>query len=295
MSAAKIGGALAVAVTAISSAALVILLAEPLHPLVIATGRVAITGVALTLLGATAVPALWRALREEPALLWRIGLAGLLLGVHFGAWIASLSLTTVLRSVALVTTQPLFAGLVGRMIGDRADPKLYIGTGVAIAGTLVLAWPGQSGEGSVLGDTLALIGAAAAAGYLAVGRSLRTRFELRPYLGLVHLIGATLLALTALAIGVDWRPPGTQTADLLALLYLGLIPGVIGHGLLNWSVRHVPVHTVALVILLEPIGATVLAVAILAKPVTLLEIIGATILFGGVAIGLFRRAGRPAD
>jgi drug/metabolite transporter (DMT)-like permease len=288
MSVAKIGGALTVAVTAISSAALVILLADPLHPLVIATGRVAITGVALTLLGAAAVPALVRTLRAEPALLGRVALAGLLLGVHFGAWIVSLSLTSVLRSVALVATQPLFAGLVGRIIGDRVDPKLYVGTAVALTGTVVLAWPTEAGQGSVPGDALALLGAAAAAGYFAVGRSVRTRVELRPYLGLVHLIAAASLAVVALGLGADWWPQGAARSDLLALAYLGLVPGVIGHGLLNWAVRHVPVHTVALVILLEPVGATALAVAILAKPVAPLEILGATILLGGVGIGLRR-------
>jgi drug/metabolite transporter (DMT)-like permease len=296
MSVAKIGGALTIALAAISSAALVILLAEPLHPLVIATGRVLVTAVALGLVGAAAVPRLVRAVRAEPVLAGRIVLAGALLGVHFGAWIASLYLTSVLRSVALVTTQPLFAGLLGRMIGDRASPGLYGGAAVALVGTVVLASPGASGDGSLAGDALALVGAVAAAGYFAVGRSVRARVDLGPYLAAVHLVAALGLALTVIAFGVPWLPAAAERSDLFALLWLGLVPGVVGHGLLNWAVRHVPVHSVALVVLLEPIGATALAVAVLARPVAAVEIAGAAIVLAGVALGLRARArAHPVD
>ncbi len=288
MSVAKIGGGLTIALAAISSAALVILLAEPLHPLVIATGRVAVTGGALALLGAAAVPGLVRAVRAEPVLAFRIALAGVLLGVHFGAWIASLSLTSVLRSVALVTTQPLFAGLLGRMIGDRASSRLYGGALVALAGTIMLASPGASGDGSFVGDVLALVGAVAAAGYFAVGRSVRARVDLRPYLAVVHLVSAAVLALAVVVADVPWIPAGADRSDLFALLWLGLVPGVIGHGLLNWAVRRLPVHTVSLVVLLEPIGATALAVAVLSRPVAWIELVGAAIVLVGVGLGLPR-------
>ena len=286
MSVARIGGGLTIALAAISSAALVILLAEPLHPLVIATGRVAVTGLALALLGATAVPGLVRTVRADPVLAGRIALAGVLLGVHFGAWIASLSLTSVLRSVALVTTQPLFAGLLGRMIGDRASPRLYIGAAVALAGTIVLASPGTSGDGSFIGDALALAGAIAAAGYFAIGRSVRARVDLKPYLAAVHLVSAAVLAIAVVIVGAQWIAAGSEGSDLLALVWLGLVPGVVGHGFLNWAVRHVPVHTVSLVVLLEPIGATALAVGMLDRPVTAIEIAGALVVLFGIALGI---------
>lgn len=281
------------AVTAISSAALFILLAQPLPATVIAAGRVGVTGVVLVLLGARAVPQAWAVLRR-PGVRGRVLVAAVLLAVHFGTWVASLSMTTVPRSVTLVATQPLFAGLLGRMVGDRAPWSLYGGAALAVVGTLVMVGGGGSSTapmaplGFNLGDGLALLAAAAAAGYLVVGRSVGQRLPLRPYLGLVHLLASVMLWSVA-AVFEPWSWPGVGWMHLGAVLYLGLVPGVVGHGLLNWAVRHVPVHVVALAILFEPVGATVLTVLVLGHPVGLAELLGAAVLLLGVGLGLPRR------
>lgn len=281
---------LAGAVTAISSAALFILLAEPLPPTVIAAGRVAVTGVALLLLGARGLREAATILRE-PATAWRVAAASALLALHFGAWVASLTMTSVPRSVTLVATQPLFAGLLGRLVGDRAPWSLYGGAVLALVGTLLMV--GEPTEalaaGFNLGDGLALLAGAAAAGYLVVGRSIDRRLPLRPYLGTVHLGAALLLVLAAIAIERPLWPARADGSDLLALVYLGLVPGVIGHGLLNWSVRRVPVHVVALAILFEPIGATVLTVLVLGHAVGWAEAAGAAVLLAGVGVGVPQR------
>lgn len=286
--------ALGTAVTAISSAALFILLAAPLPPLVIAAGRVLVTAVAAGLLGLGEWRDAWRSLRK-PAVALRVVLAAVLLAVHFGAWIASLSLTTVPRSVTLVATQPLVAGLFGRFVGDRARWGLYVGAAVAMVGTVVMVHePGDSGLGFNAGDGLALLAAVAVAAYLVLGRSVRDALPLRPYLAVIHGVAAVMLAITAVATGVDPWPTGTSVMSLLVLVYLGLVPGLVGHGLINWAVRHVPVHTVSLAVLFEPVGSMVLTGIFLARSVTTMELIGAAIVLGGVALGLPRPSGRSA-
>jgi drug/metabolite transporter (DMT)-like permease len=278
------------AVTALSSAALVILLAAPLPPTVIAAGRVAVTGLVLLLLGARSLRVTWQAL-HDPGARARVAGAAVLLALHFGAWVASLGMTTVPRSVALVATQPLFAGLFGRLVGDRAPWSLYGGAVLAVVGTLAMVG-GEgpaAGRGFNLGDGLALLAGAAAAGYLVVGRSVGHRLPLQPYLGLVHVGAAALLFAVAPALEGELWPEGATTADLWALVYLGLVPGVVGHGLLNWAVRYVPVHVVALAILFEPVGATVLTVLVLGHAVGTGEAIGAGVLLLGVGLGLPRR------
>lgn len=280
------------AVTAISSAALVILLAEPLPASVIATGRVAITGAALLGLGYRAVRPAWRVL-ARPRTLGLVSIAALLLAIHFGAWVASLTMTTVPRSVTLVATQPLFAGLLGRLVGDRAPWSLYGGAVLAGLGTLLMVGEPSSmmAAGFNLGDGLALLAAAAAAGYLVVGRWIGERVPLRPYLGTVHLGAAALLAVVVVVFEPEPWPAAATMADLGALVYLGLVPGVVGHGLLNWAVRHVPVHVVSLAILFEPVGATVLTVLVLGTAVGWAEAVGAGVLLAGVAVGLPKRRG----
>ncbi|MCH9680077.1 MAG: DMT family transporter, partial [Deltaproteobacteria bacterium] len=264
------------AVMAISSAALVILLADPLPPMSIAAGRVAVTGVALAVLGIGSLrPAL--GVVRRPQMAGRVGVAGLLLAIHFAAWIASLGLTSVPRSMTLVSAQPLFAGLLSRWLGDRVPWTLYGGAVVAVLGTLLMVADegGLGAGGANLGDGLALLAGAAAAGYLAVGRSVREQVSLRPYLAAVHLVAAAMLVLAVWLMGVDPCPPTVAPADLLAVVYLGLVPGLVGHGLLNWAVRRLPVHVVALVVLFEPLGATALTVVVLHHTVGLLEGVGA--------------------
>ncbi|MCR9162037.1 MAG: DMT family transporter [Nannocystaceae bacterium] len=286
----QVMGALGLGVAAVSSAATVILMAAPLPAVLIAAGRVLVTGVALILLGVRDIARWTRAVRSRPALAGRTVVAGALLAVHFAAWIASLEMTTVLRSTALVALQPVFAGLLGRVLGDRVSRWLYVGAAVSLGGTWVMVGgPAATAGGSLAGDGLALLGGAAAAAYLAVGRSVREEVPLRAYLGSVHLAAGVGLLLCA---AVFLQPAGATMSmrSALAVLYLGLVPGVVGHGLFNWVVRQVPVDRVALAILLEPVGATLLAWIVLGRGVTTMEAVGAGIVLGGVAVGSLGRS-----
>ena len=209
-------------------------------------------------------------------------------------------LTSVVRSVALVSTQPLFAGLLGRMLGDRAPPRLYLGTVVAVVGTLVMVEPG--GEAALpnqwLGDALALSGAVTAAVYLAIGRRVHQRLgdalPVAGYFVCVNLVAAIALWLFVLGRGASLVPDGVLWSDYAAIVWLGLVPGIVGHGLLNWAVRRVPVHTVSLAVLLEPAGAALFAWLLLAEVPVAREGLGALLLIAGVALGLPGRRAPPS-
>jgi drug/metabolite transporter (DMT)-like permease len=100
----SVPAALAVSVLAISSAAAVIRLADPLGPEVVACLRVTVTALGLWLVTSRASAKSLRLLAGSGRAAMLTILAGLCLAAHFGAWIASLSLTSVVRSVALVST-----------------------------------------------------------------------------------------------------------------------------------------------------------------------------------------------
>ena len=291
-------GGIATAVAAISSAALVILLADPLDSTVIAAGRVLVTALVMSLIAGSTLIVPWRAAARDPAVRWQMLLAACLLALHFAAWIASLTMTTVIRSVTLVATQPLFAALIGRWLGDRAPWQSYAAGAVAVLGTSVM-FVGQGGGlasglaggqavPANLGDALALVAAVAAAGYLAVGRSLRDRLPLAAYLGVIHLWAAAILVVVVLVRNAPWVPPGAQWSDLAAVVYLGLVPGVVGHGLLNWAVRWAPVHVVSLAVVVEPVAAAALAVVVLGGSVSVWEVAGAAVVLAAVALGAWR-------
>ena len=124
--------ALVLAIVAISFAAIFFKAAHPTHPLIAAAVRLTI---AASLMAPIAV---WRLRRRSLALgFWRGAvLGGVCYAVHFGAWVWSLTLTSVAASVTLVTATPLVLGVLGACTGrDRPSGRLWL----AVAGASVVA------------------------------------------------------------------------------------------------------------------------------------------------------------
>ena len=302
----RVGLALLVAWATVSSSAVFIVWAAPVPPLAIAAGREGITALAwalIALAGARRARSSSAALPAATALsARRVGLrlviSGVLLGAHFAGWVGSLSLTTVTHAAVFVSIQPLFAGLFGLFIGDRFTWRLAAGVAVAVAGSIAMAGGGHAGDGvspSLEGDLVAVGAAAAGALYLSVNRGLADSVRLPVLLAWVNAVATLTIAAAVLASGGEWwHPDARWEREGLAILWLGLAPGLLGHGLMNWSARHVPVHVVTVAFLLEPVGAALLALALLGQSIGWPEVLGAALLLHGAAL-VSRSTGRPAD
>jgi drug/metabolite transporter (DMT)-like permease len=277
--------ALLLAIAAVSTGAPFARWADPAPPIVIAALRVAIAAVLLLGAGWREIGSLRRiAPRDRPLVV----LSGALLGVHFGCWIASLSFTSTAASVALVCTNPIFAALFGGLLGDRVRGREWVGIAIAAAGCAVLAggdW--RAGGDALIGDGLALLGAASAAAYLVVGRRLRTALPLLPYLGAVNAIAAIGLVIAALVLGAPFRD--LPAHSYVACAGAALVASLIGHSLLNAAVRVTPTHLVALVTLGEPIGSSLITWAAFGEQPPVHAALGGAIVLGGIAIGFVRR------
>ena len=118
--------------------------------------------------------------------------AGVFLALHFWSWIASLTLTTVAASVVLVNTQPVIVALLSAALLHEAPARRqWLGIAVAVAGAAIVATPDLSLSAGasrrvLVGDLLALVGAITAALYFLVGRRLRVKLDLWPYVALVY-------------------------------------------------------------------------------------------------------------
>ena len=202
----------------------------------------------------------WRELRGLGRRNWLLSvLAGAFLAAHFVTWIASLELTTVAASVLLVSTQPLWVALLSiPLLGERPQPVQWLGIAVAVLGAGWVGW-GDLGQGigSIRGDLLALSGAILAAFYYVLGRGLRRRMTIWPYVGVVYGAATLVLLLAILAVGTPFVGyPGT---DWLVFLALAAGPMMIGHTGQNWALRYLPAYVVNLSLLGEPVGATLIA------------------------------------
>ena len=250
---------LCIGIAAISFAAIFIRFAqaEGVPSLSIAAWRLVFASLVL-------VPYAWFTRRGEIGqLLWRevllLFLSGVLLGLHFATWIASLGYTSVASSVVLVSMGTVFVAL-GSWILLRERPRLTTAGGIILAalGSMIIGWAdlGQ-GQGRLLGDFLALAGAMFVAGYLIIGRRVRARRSLVTYVALVYGVAT----LTLLFLGFVTRQPmlGFGPAAYAWLLALGLVPQLIGHSTLNWALRHLSATYVSIITLAEPVGSGILA------------------------------------
>jgi drug/metabolite transporter (DMT)-like permease len=277
--------ALAVGILAVSTASILIRHAQAEVPsLVIAAARLAI---------ATIVVAPLAAARHRAALaglggrdLGLAALAGVFLALHFATWIASLEHTSVVSSVVLVTTTPLWVALLAPLVlGERLTRAILAGLGLALAGGVLVAWSGAAPHGgrhALRGDLLALAGAWMMCGYLLVGRRLRARLALVPYVTLVYGMAAVVLVLAAGLAG--HRVARIPAAAWPWLLALALVPQLVGHTTFNWALRHLPASLVAIALLGEPVGSAALAWALLGERPGALEAAGAALILAGIAL-----------
>jgi drug/metabolite transporter (DMT)-like permease len=280
---------LALGVAAVSLAAIFVRLAAAPGP-VVALYRMVLASVVI-------LPWTLRALRRTPLTRANWGyavLAGILLGAHFATWITSLSYTSVAASVALVATSPLWVALFSWLFLS-VTPSLLVMFGIltAVLGGALIGF-GDLGGGSapLLGGALALSGAICASGYLLLGRSAQRRgLSLQAYVGVAYGIAALVLLPLPLIFGFSYT--NYQPATFLWVLLLALAPQLVGHTSFNYAVKHVDPAVVATVILLEPVGASLLALAIFGEVPSLLTALGVLTLLFGVALTI-RRQKSPA-
>jgi drug/metabolite transporter (DMT)-like permease len=214
-----------------------------------------------------------------------------MLALHFWSWIASLDRTSVAASVVLVNLHPLVIVTGSALfLGERAGRAQVVGLVLAMLGGAVVAFghtgPAGGGAPAIVGDLLAVVGAVTVGVYYLVGRRLRAHLPLWAYVGLVY--GACWLCVAGLAgvTGTSLAP--VATGDWMLFVAIAVGPMLLGHTGFNWALRYVPAYVVSLVILAEPVGATLLAAllpAIAEHPGAWTLVGGATVL-GGLVLGV---------
>ena len=274
-----------IGVAAVSSAAVLIREADA-PALVIAAYRL---GLAALPTGALALAAGRRQTSRHELWVWPM-LAGAFLALHFGFWIASLQQTSVITSVVLVTTNPLFVGLASPLVlRERVSAATWAGIGIATVGAgLMAAEDLGEGLGTLAGDAYALLGAAFGACYLMIGRRVRPQVSWGSYVGVVYSVAAVLLVASVVVAREPFTGYSTKTFLMMGLL--ALVPQLVGHSAINWSLAYVPAALVAVAILGEAVGATILATIVLQETPSALEIAGALLVLTAVYVAL--RPGR---
>jgi drug/metabolite transporter (DMT)-like permease len=222
--------------------------------------------------------------------------SGLFLAVHFATWISSLEFTSVASSVVFVSTGPLWVALLSPMLlKERLTHAAIIGLGLALLGGTVIGladactWKNglqcpdlnQVMQGRAMwGNFLALAGAWAVTGYLIIGRKLRAKMSLIPYIFVVY--GMAAIGLIVLMLAAGQLPFGYEVKTYGWIFLLAAIPQLVGHSTYNWALRYLPAAFVAVTTLGEPVGSAVLAFFLLNETPTPAIVTGGVLILLGI-------------
>ena len=207
-------------------------------------------------------------------------LSGLFLAIHFAMWFESLAHTTVAASTTIVCTDVIWVCLgYWLFLGGKVTRKVLLAIGVALAGSVLIAWS-DSGRGGLYGDLLALAAAVAVAVYTLLGRVVRERVSTTAYTWVVYVT----CALSLLVLCGFRREPLTGwgiSAPVVGFL-LALFSTALGHSIFSWCLKYFSPSFVSASKLCEPVAAAILAAILFAEIPTLLQILGAVLILGGV-------------
>ncbi len=274
-----------IGIIAISTASIFIKLCDA-PAIMISTYRMVLAS--LILMPWASYQKVWRGW-EKKDVAWLI-FSGIFLSLHFASWIASLKYTSVASSVVLVTTHPIFVGIGSRLfLKERLGLNLILGIGLSVIGSGLIGYGDMAlSKEALMGDGLALLGALAASGYFLVGRKMRKNQDLLAYIFPVYSTAGLVLIILSLF----FRKPffGYSSTTYLFFFLLALIPQLIGHTTFNWALKYLPASMVAITILGEPIGSTILAYFILGEGLTFWKILGGIFIFTGILIALKKGA-----
>jgi drug/metabolite transporter (DMT)-like permease len=191
-------------------------------------------------------------------------------------------MTSVASSTTLVGITPLFVALFSFFrLGERLPKRSWVGTALVLIGSGLVAGNDLSfSQEALFGDLLALAGALAASGYLLAGQFVRRHLDLGTYTFGAYGSAALFLLSFCTLTGAPLSEFSNQT--YLILILLAIIPQLIGHTTFNWTLKFLSPTTVAVLILGEPIGATILAYLFFGEAMTIEKGLGLLILGAGI-------------
>ena len=270
--------ALAIALVSVSSTAVVIRYVELVPALTLAFWRMLIASFFL-----------WCYSIKKPQSLitldnrYKILLAGIFLGMHFALFFVGVRSTSVASATLLANTGPVFTSVMSRLSGERVSKLVVLGLMISIFGIFIVQWSDFRVEGNnSLGNVFSLLsGFCIALTYVFAS-------EIRKNTGNV-LYGRSVFFIAALTIFVITILNGVSIFsfsknDVVWFVFLGIVPSILGHNMLNYCIKYLSPTAVASIPLGEPIIASALCYLLFFETVPVSALLGAPLVFCGIII-----------
>lgn len=206
------------------------------------TPPVVLTSVRLVIASMLLTPLFWLEWRKHRALLpagwWRrTTVPALLLSAHFISWTYGARMTVTAQASLIVNLSPVaLPFFLHWLLRERINRREIIGTALALAGVLVLsARDAFARDGDLAGNAVCFGSMLVFACYLSLGRLNRDVPSLWLYVVPIYWQAAAVCTVIALPrVGVM---AGAPRREWLLIAGIAIVPTIIGHSLLNRSMR----------------------------------------------------------
>ena len=199
----------------------------------------------------------WKTPAQRNAIKWS-AISGFLLALHFMCFFLAMRMTSVATGMALTATQPIFAALFIKLSGGHIPRRAWSGMFIAFASVLLITGVDLSlSLRSFQGDVLAVLGGALAALYMIIGSNVQREISTSTFTTVCYLS----CALTALPIAIfaGYDLIGFSNYEWFLLITLVLTAQIMGHTLINLTLKRVSPAIVGLVVFFEVPASAIIA------------------------------------
>lgn len=283
---AKIYVCLVIGIISISLASIFVKFCDTVPAMIIATYRMSISTILLCLYIPFNKTNIINSLNKKDISMCL--LSGMFLSLHFLLWFLSIKLTNIASSVVLVTTSPIFLGIISKFILKKQIPRnILIAIVLSFIGVVLIAQSDSNmlteiNKKALLGNLLALSGGFMASLYLLIGSIQRTRQCTFEYIFFTYSFSAIIFIIFSLIFEYPFF--GYEKNDYIYMFLLAVIPQLIGHTSFNYSLKHLRPESVAIAILGEPVGASILAYFIFDEKLQALQAIGIILILYSITL-----------
>ncbi|HEB31214.1 MAG TPA: DMT family transporter [Spirochaetes bacterium] len=209
---------------------------------------------------------------------------GMTLGLHLITWVIGARMTLAAHSTLIVNMvpviMPVFLFVFSREIINRRE---IAGTALAISGVIILGWTDFRFSREMLyGDFICFLSMILFAVYLALARKNKDHQGMFLYIVPLYFVAG----LFSMAIALFFvNPVKSYTLEnILHILGLGIIPTVIGHSILNYSMKHFRGQLVSIINLSQFIFAGIMGYFLLGEVLRLNFYVSGLLVAGGAFI-----------
>ena len=198
--------------------------------------------------------------------------------------------TSVANATIIPSLQPVLVLLIAsKVFGENLRKRDFLLGAVALAGVLIFISSASDTSGATRrGDLFAVGGLFIWVTYFVITKRLRsTRDDVQTFPLLAGVMFVAALVVTPYVLIAEGIPKPILGVDLVWVLFIVVIPGVVGHGLMTWAQRHATASLLSIVLLGSPIVSAFGAWIFFSQALLPIQLIAALVVLiavGGVVI-----------